>query len=716
MQMKFLKPGLLAILCIVITFFNLSAQNMTTGVPEILRSKLFNSLLITELPGLDSIVKLKSALLFDNDNSKAGPVAYNFKVGYTPANSGKWEKYTSGINTWVLRLRSKNAKAISLVLSDVRLKQGEKIYILNATEVLSVVSASNTSKSGIIPFNFLEGDEIAIEFDSPYNASNRGTLKVEMVSHAYKNITTEPGSCNIDISCPEGNNYQDIKRSVVKMVIHKTSGTWLCTGSLVNNTSQDFKPYILTAEHCVNSQYDADRTIFTFDYESPYCNGPKGIQDKVFNGCIYRASAYEYDFSILELNDHPPLSYRPYYAGWDISDNTINGGVSIHHPWGAPKKISVDSGFLSISTFVEAGEPPRAQNAFWLVSKWNSGVTEKGSSGGPLFNTNKKIIGTLTGGQAACGSPYNDFYERLSKAWLAETYQNRQAKAWLDPLNLNIEVMAGVDPFEGINPDCDTLSNIGEEEISQLFQYTPGIGYYSGTNSDSISLYAEKFVNSENAMISGVIMNIGKYVSPNQSGMIVSIYKGNDIPEEKLAETYVSASRLQSSNPLYVDFFPYVSVTTNYFIAYSIPYSQGDTLAINQAYWRTGQGKNTAYIMYNNVFQPLSDYSPNGYGTSFDVKPVKCTNIPDGISSAKLKILNVLPNPVTDKLIIKLPFVTKYRCFIQLSNLSGSVLNIPFVSKDGNIECNVRSLKPGIYFIKVIIGSEIYSAKFLKTN
>lgn len=45
------------------------------------------------------------------------------------------------------------------------------------------------------------------------------------------------------------------------------SGSRICTGSLVNNTEMDFKPYFLTADHCIESldaTGDTDASYFHF--------------------------------------------------------------------------------------------------------------------------------------------------------------------------------------------------------------------------------------------------------------------------------------------------------------------------------------------------------------------------------------------------------------------------------------------------------------------
>jgi len=68
---------------------------------------------------------------------------------------------------------------------------------------------------------------------------------------------------------------------VVALIIN---GTTYCTGSLTNNTARDGTPYLLTATHCLNGDYDAQflairrydmiagTIVAFFHYDSPLCS------------------------------------------------------------------------------------------------------------------------------------------------------------------------------------------------------------------------------------------------------------------------------------------------------------------------------------------------------------------------------------------------------------------------------------------------------------
>ena len=129
---------------------------------------------------------------------------------------------------------------------------------------------------------------------------------------------------------------------------------------MLNNTNQQNRPLLLTAQHCIGDQNDADKTIFVFGYESPWCDGPDGRVYHSLSGSVLRSTNTDIDFSLVELNTFPPLVYKPYLAGWDVSGSVPFHLAAIHHPMGDVKKISIDPDSAVTSTFNNM-----LANSFW---------------------------------------------------------------------------------------------------------------------------------------------------------------------------------------------------------------------------------------------------------------------------------------------------------------------------------------------------------------
>jgi hypothetical protein len=118
--------------------------------------------------------------------------------------------------------------------------------------------------------------------------------------------------------------------------------------------------------------------------------------------------------------------------------------------------------------------------SYWWVKRWDVGSTEGGSSGGPLFNHARMVIGTLSGGVAACGDSigydsetgrviynlapnYDDFFTQFGMAWDYEEGKGNALKPWLDPINSG-EVTLG-----GYNPSSTEAIKISTGKQFQVF-------------------------------------------------------------------------------------------------------------------------------------------------------------------------------------------------------------------------------------------------------
>ena len=73
----------------------------------------------------------------------------------------------------------------------------------------------------------------------------------------------------------------------------------------------------------------------------------------------------------------------------------------------------------------------------------------KGSSGAPLFDKNRRVIGQLNGGSAACGNNLPDWFGRFSKSW------ELGLSTFLDPDNTGVIT---TDTLQGITNSPTTQS------------------------------------------------------------------------------------------------------------------------------------------------------------------------------------------------------------------------------------------------------------------
>ncbi len=710
---------------LLLFFFLLLALRSTAQVgvapPFGLAERFYKDLPALILPPVDQLVIQR---LKEQDQKFVSTIAYNFKTAFTPDNSGEWITYSQNFQTWVLKLRTEEAIGIALVLSEVNLLPGEKLFVYNRRGMHGSFDQDHTPASGIIPLDYLPGDEIVIEFDVPSDHPVKGNFVIGTVSHAFKNIfeseafaipgkDTErlnQGECQ---GCLEGTFWQQNKRSVVKMSIFKDNGTIQCTGCLVNNTVEDAKPYILTAFHCIASQEDADRTIFTFNYEDQFCSGTAAFTGRSFTGSTFRAGLYENDFSLVELHHQVPIGLNPYFAGWDIGEQNPARVSCIHHPLGGVKKISVDNNTITTGDYIDESNPPRAPDAFWHIEKWDIGVTESGSSGAPLFNSDLRVIGTLTGGTATCGDPYHDYFEKLSESWAPSDHPGQQLKYWLDPLSTGSTLLDGFDPFEGESTvSCDTFSNISPHELTGLIPHPSGTGYLSGCNPDQILSYAEKFTLPDRAMLTGANVFAGSINTEAEGGIFVQVHSEvNGLPGPALYENYIPYERL-SLFFNYLDFYPFVNVNSTFFISYSLTCSDDDTFALEQVDWRATP-VNTAFLKSATGWFPITALHSEGLGSSLHIQPVLCSEVPPTSEPSDLK-MDLYPNPATSYLIARIPLAEKEAVQLEIYDSVGCLLSVDFTVYDGTVFLDTSSLSCGTYVLRAVINRKVQAARFIK--
>ncbi len=453
----------------------------------------------TTLPKIDTVdvdfnvEMLKSANIESEELTNDPPcIAKAIPVYYTMENSGTWKTLSNGNEMWQLRLQAKDALAIILSYYDFYIPECGKLYIYNADKsmVLGAYTKATHPDGGFFSTEMIAGDDVIMEyvstktrkeieqnndFDSMpiITVDNIGYVFDKVVVRRFpknSDVTTEIGEssdCMININCSEGDDWQVEKKGVCQMSMFVSNGGsgagwYVCSGTLINNTSFDLTPYVLSAFHCYEGSTESDlsRWLFTFGYEAPGCKDATPVETHTITGCYLRAATPidgASDGLLIELAEDIPEDWDVYFNGWDRTNEEVaGGGVIIHHPAGDIKKIST---FESYHESTWPGEKNGAANAHWLLTfvatENGYSVTEGGSSGGPMFNSNHLVKGTLTGGNSSCSLlDGTNYYGKLWYHW--DQYGDNsetQMKAWLDPLNLGVQQLEGT----ALNPSTPRI-------------------------------------------------------------------------------------------------------------------------------------------------------------------------------------------------------------------------------------------------------------------
>ena len=422
------------------------------GVPKTFKQTLNTKDLDTWVFDKPDITALQAE---DAINDPKGEAPWRFgHNNYTELNlnnSGSWIETANGSKIWRVVVSCEEALTVNLTFTETEIPEGNELYVYNPEKDFILGSFNqNHIYKGELGTELVPGNTVVVEYFIP-QGNTPGSVNISTVTHGYRtaNEFTEKafgssGSCNMNANCPDGATWVNERNSVV-MLVSGSSG--FCTGALINNTSNDGTPYVLTANHCYSNPAN---WIFRFNWQAENCNNPGSQPSFVsLSGATLRSRRTPTDFCLVEItggltNGTVPASYNPFFAGWDNTGNTPSTTVCIHHPAGDIKKISFDDDAATVSQSMGSSEA----NSTWTVRWDRNTTTEGGSSGSPLFDQNHRIIGQLWGGGASCNNlNAPDYYGRVSKSWEPSgSNTSNQLKHWLDPNTLGAGFVDGYDP------------------------------------------------------------------------------------------------------------------------------------------------------------------------------------------------------------------------------------------------------------------------------
>jgi lysyl endopeptidase len=273
----------------------------------------------------------------------------------------------------------------------------------------------------------LDGDVATIEFHADVGAKLGGaTLVVPRIAHhlitgaalkspdmkTVSDIGTS-GACNIDVACvtPQTTAFVNSTKSVAQILFTQEDGvSYLCSGTLLNDSITTGSPYLFTANHCINSALAA-RTLNTFWFFDAVACGdhttiPAYVQQTA--GATLLARSEDWDWALVRLNAAPPAG--AFFSAWRSDPVGAGATVSvIHHPEGDLKKWALGT---------SPGYQTYSDGSSFIQARYSEGTTEGGSSGAALFTLNGagfyEVRGGLFGGLASCAEPSGvDVYSRL---------------------------------------------------------------------------------------------------------------------------------------------------------------------------------------------------------------------------------------------------------------------------------------------------------------
>lgn len=368
-----------------------------------------------------------------------------------------WEMFADGRHLAALSVVSPQAVGSRFVLNVEQLHPraqlrfsspvSDEVFIVSGEDVINSIFVNKQegldSGNDLYVGPYLEGEQITLEILLPKEISTIDTkISIPYLSHMFIDPVEyqQTSSRYSDLSCmpnaacePTAQTRSD---SVAKMVFTDAYGdSYMCTGTLINDTQNSSTPYFLTANHCIESRQEASTLQTFWFYKSSFCSfdSTPSNYKKLTKGADLLFSQGATDTVLLRLREPAPLGAT--YAGWTTASVVRSTANVIHHPDGQPQKIakgSVSSAYADCkeldyeSFFCTAS---RSSSAGYLQVGYTNSATASGSSGAGLFVERGSpssstgqwyIAGQLYGGDSSCGNRYGtDYYGRFELAFKA---------------------------------------------------------------------------------------------------------------------------------------------------------------------------------------------------------------------------------------------------------------------------------------------------------
>lgn len=499
---------ILFVIFLILISYNLNSQEYPESFKDStfsLSSKNEIELKVTEIPNVDSLLSISDSLYQAGINHpQFYGVEYDSDISLKT--NGNWDTLINGDRIWRYHIICPGAKTINILLDDVKIGNNSNISFYNEDNesLLGPYNKRINNETKIFSSHLIEGQSIFIELFEAKSDFETNKFRIDKIVYGYlesseinnysKLSTTQSAPCHIDANCLEGDEFCREKYSVAIILAPSHGPNWgHCTGTLINNTENNYVPYLLTAFHCIDKDKNNSISLiekgylsqwsYKFGYMRYGCNSGSVIQTKEYSGSVFRSAWKPTDFLLVELLTKPisgETNFNDvYFNGWDITGNTPDNVAILHHPARDKMKISLDS-----------DSPTTWETYFWHVLNWDHGTTEGGSSGGALLNENHKIVGQNLGQPepivAPCHPDKNTVFGKLSLSWNGGGSSDSRLKDWLDPNNKGVTTLDGIKmpnllfgaSYSGTyNLNAYTNYHIGGSHFGSFTLYPSSTGY-----------------------------------------------------------------------------------------------------------------------------------------------------------------------------------------------------------------------------------------------
>lgn len=379
---------------------------------------------------------------------------------------GVWRDVPGG-RLWMVDLSAEGAYGLRAMFTGVDLPTGAELvsYAVNdvRTDIDGPTPADGRRGEGVYWTGTHAGDTMRVEYFVPDDATGGNAdvpFAINEIQHIYRDIFRDgegrgAGACHNDPACFAA--WTDQSEAMTRLFYISGGDGYVCTGQLIDTLSGDETPYLLTANHCLNTQSEASTVEALFRYRRLTCGGAINFGIAV-DGAEYIDSNFGADHCLLMLEGALPST--AFFAGWTTSiPGSGTDCTMLHHPAG-------DYGRISFGDKLNNPNCGGPSTRFVAVS-WFDGVSEPGSSGSGFYrDSTQQLFGVLTCGASSCSNPNGiDSFGRFDYA-----YNTAGFDAYLDE---------GTDDSFEPNDSCAAASSIPEGFTENLVVKSTAEDWYA---------------------------------------------------------------------------------------------------------------------------------------------------------------------------------------------------------------------------------------------
>ena len=239
-------------------------------------------------------------------------------VSLDAAEDGVWLRLADGAWLWQARVQAIGADHLNFGFAQYTMPPGGRLLIVDTAghDALSrPLTEEDNKPHGELWTPVVRTDEALLEVWLPPGTPQDALgLRLMQVGVGYKGFGAgldKAGSCNIDVVCPEG---EDWRTEIASVAVYGSQGSTWCTGFMVNNTAQDERPLFQTAYHCgLNTR----SLVVYLNYESPTCGQQGGGRyDHWQSGGTRLADDSRSDFDLVELQN--AVQHLPFVSNFRL--------------------------------------------------------------------------------------------------------------------------------------------------------------------------------------------------------------------------------------------------------------------------------------------------------------------------------------------------------------------------------------------------------------